>query len=62
MGNPLVLPQGSAKVAAPEYSLPFLGNPQVSACPSMLGTAPQHQAARGICRQVLPQRCHVCPV
>lgn len=41
MGDPLVLPQGSAQVAAAEYSQPFLGNPQVSACPSTLGTAPQ---------------------
>lgn len=50
-GDPVVVPQGSAKVATPEYSRPFLGNPQVSACSSTLSTAPQHRAVCGICRQ-----------
>lgn len=38
-GDPQVLPLGFAKVATPEYSHSFPGNPQVSACSSTLSTA-----------------------
>lgn len=59
-GGPTGAPSGLCQGGTPEYSHPFPRNPEVSACSSMLSTAPQHWAARGMCGQVLhPGDVHV---